>query len=146
MFLRTPYNYDRDQASDESGLRCEDPSLTKQSFKDECDLNVILERFALTGRLPENPRMPTYGDFMDVSDYHTAMNAVRAADEAFMALPAAIRARFGNDPGAYVDFCSDEKNREEAARLGLLKPEAFTPPASQVPGTPEAAQEGASQA
>ena len=34
-FLRTPFNYDRDLASEESGLKCEDPSLTQQQFKDE---------------------------------------------------------------------------------------------------------------
>jgi hypothetical protein len=29
-FLRTPYNYDRDVVSDESGLACADPSLAQQ--------------------------------------------------------------------------------------------------------------------
>lgn len=120
-FFRTPYNYDRDLASDESGLRCDDPSLAKQQFREEADINTIVERFNLTGQLPDNVRLPSYGDFLGVGDYHTAMLAVRAAAEDFMALPAALRARFGNDPAQFVDFCSDESNTEEARKLGLLK-------------------------
>ena len=38
------------------------------------------------------------------------MNAVRGAEESFMAMPAEVRSRFGNDPQAFVEFCSDEAN------------------------------------
>jgi Chlamydia-phage Chp2 scaffold (Chlamy_scaf) len=48
------------------------------------------------------------------------LNAVIAADAAFMQLPADIRTRFNNDAGAFVDFCSDENNRAEAEKLGLV--------------------------
>lgn len=119
IFLRTPYNYDRDAVSDETGLFCEDPSLAQQSSKDECDINEIVRRFNLSGQLPQGVSVPQYGDFSEVSDYHTALNMVRAADLAFMALPAHIRARFANDAGAFVDFCSDPANLEEMRSLGL---------------------------
>lgn len=134
IFVRSAYNYDTDEASFETGLDCafdldemtgelrECPSKTKQSFKEECDINTIVRRFGLTGELPSNVRMPQYGDFEEVMDYHTAMNAIRAAQESFQAMPAEVRARFGNDPGRFVDFCSDEANREEARKLGLLRP------------------------
>lgn len=127
-FVRSPYNYDRDAASDESGLDCSVdrdtgeylPSMTKQSFAEECDINTIVRRFGLTGELPEGVRAPTFGDFQDVPDYHSAMNAIRQADEAFFEMPAELRARFGNDAGLFVEFCSDEKNRDEAERMGLV--------------------------
>ena len=45
VFLRTPYNYDKDAATNESGLHCEDASLAQQHFKDECDINNILRQF-----------------------------------------------------------------------------------------------------
>ena len=61
IFLRTPYNYDRDAASNESGLACEEPSLAQQHFKDECDINNILRQFNITGLLPESPLSPRYG-------------------------------------------------------------------------------------
>uniref|UniRef100_UPI0040478447 hypothetical protein n=1 Tax=Algoriphagus sp. TaxID=1872435 RepID=UPI0040478447 len=120
MFIRTPYNYDTNLASEESALYCEDPSRTKQSFKEECDINTILKRFNITGQLPVGPLQPQYGDFSGVVDYQTALNAVIAAQESFNALPATLRNRFANDPAAFVDFCSDESNREEMIRLGLV--------------------------
>lgn len=120
VFVRAPYNYDVDKASDESGLKCEDESLAKQQFAEECDINTIVRRFRITGELPSNVRMPTYGDFTEVTDFHSAMNAVAAARESFEAMPAEVRARFNNDPGAFVDFCSDDKNRAEAEKLGLV--------------------------
>lgn len=119
-FLRTPYNYDVMQASNESALECLDESLAQQHARDECDINTIVRRFGLTGELPNNVRMPQYGDFTGATDYHTALNAVIAADAAFMQLPAEIRSRFNNDAGAFVDFCADERNRAEAEKLGLV--------------------------
>lgn len=122
VFLRTPYNYDTMEASNASALLCEDPSLAQQHARDECDINTIVKRFGLTGELPSNVRTPTYGDFADATDYHTAMNAVIAANEAFMQLPADVRTRFNNDAGAFVDFVSDDSNRAEAEKLGLVLP------------------------
>lgn len=122
MFIRSPFNYDRDLASLESGLKCEDGSRTQQSFAEEVDINTIVRRFGLTGELPQDVAAPTYGDFVGVYDFHTAMNAVAKAHEAFDAMPAQVRSRFNNDAGAFVDFCSDEANREEAVKLGLVVP------------------------
>lgn len=126
-FLRTPYNYDVDAVSIETGLKCEDTSLTQQHMAEETDINYIVERFGVTGQLPEAPAYtPTYGDFTGVSDYRQALDAVSAADAAFMALPANIRARFDNDPALFVDFCSstDPADRNEAIELGLIPPPA----------------------
>ena len=47
------------------------------------------------------------------------MNAIKAGDDAFAELPSNIRERFNNDPAEFVDFCLDEANNEEAAKLGL---------------------------
>lgn len=128
-FLRTPYNYDTMEASNECALECLDESLAQQHARDECDINNIVRRFGLTGELPNGVSMPQYGDFTGVTDYHSALNAVIAADQAFMKLPADIRTRFNNDAGAFVDFCSDDNNRAEAERLGLV-------PATQVASNP----------
>lgn len=126
-FFRTPYNYDRDAASDESGLKCEDKSLAQQQFKEETDINEIVRRFGLTGQMPEDLRVPTYGDFTDVMDFQTAMNAVTQAQEQFMALPAELRAHFANDPQNLMTFLDDDRNRAEAEKLGLLKPHVVQP-------------------
>ena len=120
VFLRTPYNYDKDAASNESGLACEEPTLAQQHFKEECDINTILQKFNITGLLPEAPLSPRYGDFSGIGDYHSALNRVIAAQMEFEGLPAQIRARFDNDPAKLIDFLGDDKNREEAEELGLV--------------------------
>jgi len=119
-FLRTPYNYDVDKVSDETGLACPDPSLAQQNFKDESDINYIVRQFGLTGELPAQAISPQYGDFTGVLDYHSAVNAVLAAQDEFMELPAQMRARFDNDPAKLIDFLENEENREEAIKLGLI--------------------------
>ena len=119
-FLRTPYNYDTIAASNESGLACEEPSLAQQQFKDETDINNILRQFNITGILPEAPLSPRYGDFTGIVDYHTALNAVIAAEDGFMELPADLRARFQNDPENLINFLNDESNKDEAIKLGLI--------------------------
>lgn len=105
-------------------------SLTKQSFKDECDVNRIVARAQKTGFMPSGERQPLYGDFSNVPDYREAQDIVIRANASFAALPAEVRKRFDNDPAAYMDFLSDEKNRDEAIKLGLLntKPEKETAP------------------
>lgn len=120
MFLRAMGNYDTMAASDESGLECKDKSLAKQNEKEEADINTIVKRFGITGQLPQNVRAPQYGDFTEVTDYHTAMNAVRNAEIAFMQMPADIRSRFENDPQAFLEFCSDPANLEEMRKMGLV--------------------------
>ena len=130
-FLRTQYNYDHDAASNASGLVCEEPTRAQQHHKDECDINVILERFGKTGQVPVNTISGTYGDFSGVHDYHTAMNALIAAESEFAALPAQIRNKFANDPANLVQFLDDPQNRAEAEKLGLvnISPEANYEPA-----------------
>lgn len=118
-FFRTPYNYDTNAASDESGLVCLEPSQTQQHFKDETDINYILSNFGIDA-LPVNPLSPRYGDFTDVVDYHSALNAVIAAEDSFMALPAHLRTRFDNDPAKLIDFLENPANRQEAESLGLV--------------------------
>lgn len=126
MKLKMAYD-DFDQASIEAGLSCPEDSLAIQSAAEEADINTIVRRFGLTGQLPSDVRAPQYGDFTEVTDYQTAMNAVLEAEASFMAMPADVRSRFENDPGRFVDFCSNPDNRDEMKKLGLLVPEKVPP-------------------
>jgi len=119
IFLRSAFNYDVDQASDEAGIKCPE-SMAQQQFKEEVDINTIVDRFGLTGEMPENFRMPVSGDFTGITDFHSAMNTVRQAEEAFMSVPAELRAEFNNDPGRLMAFVEDDKNRARAIELGLV--------------------------
>lgn len=135
VFVRSEFNYDMDAASDESGLKCLDESLTKQSFAEEVDINTIMRKFRVTGEMPNNIAAPQYGDYSAVVDFQSAMNVVAKANEAFDAMPGAVRARFHNDPQELLLFCSDEKNRGEAEKLGLVVPKVI--PAEPVLKAPE---------
>jgi phage internal scaffolding protein len=134
-FFRTPYNYDRDIASVESGLLCEDESLAIQSAAEEADINTIVRRFGLTGQLPGQVAVPRFGDFTNVPDFQTAMNLIRETQNEFMRLPAEIRARFDNDPQRVIDFLEDDRNRDEAIKLGLVN----SVPVEAPSGTPDGA-------
>ncbi len=122
--VKNPITYDRDKNSDLAKFVFTGPSRTKQSFRDECDINNILRQFNVTGQLPVGSVQPQYGDFSGITDYQSALNAVMAAQDSFLALPAKLRARFDNDPALFVEFASDEANRDELKALGLLRQEA----------------------
>jgi len=124
VFCRSAYNYDMDLASDQVGLKCLDASLTQQQFKEEADINTIVDRFMKSGVLPNPANMPQFIDFEGIFDYQTAMNAVRSADEQFMRMDAKIRSRFNNSPQEFLAFFADPANSEEAIRLGLAVPQA----------------------
>lgn len=110
-------------------LVCLDESMAQQHFREECDINTIVRRFGLTGEMPSNYRAPVYGDFEGINDFQSALNAVRSAGEAFMEMPAALRAKFLNDPQKLVEFVGNEENRDEAIKLGLVPP----PPPAPAP-------------
>lgn len=136
MFVRNPFNYDADAASLETSLLMTQPSLAQQQFKDEVDVNNIARQFGLTGRLPTPVYMPTFEDFLDVEDFQGALHAIQRADASFHAMPAKVRERFQNDPTRFVEFCSDARNREEAAQLGLMRDAPPVVPPSPDPVNP----------
>lgn len=111
---------------------CEDPSRTKQSMKEECDINGIMRRFERTGLITHNAQRESYfADVSEVPDFAAAVDVVRKAEEMFLSLPAKLRLQFDNDPAKYVNFCSDAANLEKMQELGLVdKPEV--PPVVQV--------------
>lgn len=111
-------------------LFCNDPSLAVQSQKDEADINTILKNFGVTGTVNVPAVLPSYGDYDGIDDYRTAVEAVRAAEASFAALPSNVRDRFHNDPGAFLEFVENPSNKDELRTLGLTKdgPTPETPP------------------
>lgn len=117
------------------------PSLTIQSDGEEADINNIVRKFGITGQMPQGLRVPTYGDFTEVGDYRSAQEALIAARDSFMQLPAHVRARFENDPQAFLEFCTEEQdgklvNIDEMRKLGLAVDEVkkdTAPVAADVP-------------
>jgi len=95
-------------------------SKTEQSHRAEVDINQIVRRAQKTGMLPSNAGSARYGDFSQVADYHTAVDQVQRAEDAFMSLPSHVRKKFANDPGHLLSFLEDPENREEAMELGII--------------------------
>jgi phage internal scaffolding protein len=114
-------NFDRKENSDNATIADYGKSLTVQSFAEDADINVIMERYGVTGQMPLNPKTPMYGDFSNINDYQSSMNAIINAQRDFMDLPAKIRARFDNNPQRLLEFMEDKQNLEEAIGLGLCK-------------------------
>lgn len=102
-------------------LYCSPASNVQQHFKDDCDINLLVERFTKTGSFG-NERDPSFYSFGDYSgaDFREALDIVLSAEEQFQTLPAKVRARFQNNPASLLDFLSDSGNREEAEILGLI--------------------------
>lgn len=102
----------------------ENSRWTKQSFKEECDINTIMGRYMRTGELPMlNVSYPQYLDCSGM-DFENHMQFISGAQSMFNELPSDIRNRFKNDPAAFLDFCSDENNRPQLAEMGLLSADA----------------------
>lgn len=118
------------------------PSLAKQSFKDECDINTIMKRYERTGMIEHiNKHRGDYTDATGVEDYHTSLNQVLAAQEAFASLPSRVRSNFNNDPGQFMTFVENPENRDNLHELLKEPTGARIPPNERGgpdPGSPTA--------
>lgn len=145
-------NYDTDAESDATGFKPIGATLTDQSQKDETDINLMIERFGVLGTAERASIKvpPMHQDFAEgVTDFQTAMNTIREAQEAFNALDAHSRARFNNDPGMFIEHmeqvlsAAESKRRDrqidELIEMGLAMPRETPPVVSpEPPATPVA--------
>lgn len=120
---------------------------TKQSFKEECDVNQIMKRWRATGDVSHlNLTKPTYEDYSSVDSYLESVTVVQDAQRSFDALPARVRESMQNDPAKLLEFMGNPDNLDEAVKLGLVvdpnpnknevKPPQ-DPPGPQPPAAPE---------
>lgn len=111
------------------GIEIQGESKTLQEFKNDCDINVIMEKIkcgidptpasVMRGSLK---RQPIYGDFTMFGDFSAMQNKILQAEEMFASLPAQIRAKFGDNPASLIEFVNNPENREECEKLGLFVP------------------------
>jgi len=100
----------------------ENSDVTKQEFKAECDINVIMAKYQHTGDIPNLKTLqPVYSDCTGL-DYMEHMNKIVEANNLFADLPSKIRNRFNNDPSLFLDFVHNPENVPEMQTLGLLRP------------------------
>lgn len=109
------------------------PSMTKQEFKRECDINNIIKQFSTTGMLNHvsaNAKLGAYLHLPDSYDFQESLETVAQAEKAFMTLPSKLRERFDNEPSKFLAFAGDPKNLDEMRTLGLANP---APPKPEAP-------------
>jgi hypothetical protein len=98
------------------------PSKTDQQYRDDCDVNHIMNKYAKTGIITHLAKHP--GRFANVSEIPNLLEGfekVNQAKQAFMDLPGSLRKRFNNDFRNMVAFLNDRSNQEEAIKLGLIE-------------------------
>lgn len=123
---------DRSTLPDPSfGLDCSNlPSLTRQEFAADADINTIMAQYEKTGVISHvNNTPPQYLDLSDTPDLQTAITIMRDAETAFMSLPAVVRATFDNNSIKFIDFAQNPANIEKMREWGLAPP----PPAPPEP-------------
>lgn len=136
---KTPYNHDRDFESERTGTYNNEPSLTKQEFKDDADINIILARFQRT-REPPPVSLPEH--FLDLTGRTTYFEMASKAADAnamFYMLPAEKRAEHLNDPTRWADAvvrAAETDNLDELVRLGIDAQAAPEQPQAPTTGTP----------
>ena len=101
-----------------------DDGRTKQSFRDETDINKILSRAQKTGTISHLAKHEArYGDFADF-DFFDAQLKLTRGREIFDDLPSEVRNEFGQSQAAFFQYVNDPKNIE---RLGQLLPALAAP-------------------
>lgn len=139
MNFRTIYTHDRAVSALYATVN-QDENITQQADAKDCDINVIMSRYMNTGQLPQLTEEGRYGDFSQVTDFRTALEAVRAAEALFAEVPAKIRKEFDNDPAKFLEFVDDPNNKEKLYDMGLAqRPEVEPEPAPTPAPIPEPA-------
>lgn len=105
-------------------------SRTKQSFRDDCDINRIVKQHASSGMYDHvNNRTATYGDFTAAAELSEALQVVAEASNSFDVLPAEVRALCGNDPVTFLSALADQETLHELVQAGLPMDATYEPPA-----------------
>jgi hypothetical protein len=130
-YPQATYDFYKSNGSDTVVFNRE-PSLTRQEFAEECDINTLMKRYEGHGQtinylLAQPAQGGMYLDFAELpQDLMGYMQFMDKAKVAFMTLPAIVRKEFDNDPIMFCDFASDPENLEQM-RAWDLAPKAKIP-------------------
>lgn len=123
----TRYNPPKSPVADSSK-----PSLTQQEFKESCDINNILAKFAVQAQalgVEPSQLMPqdqgTYGDFSNLDDFQTAQNKIAFLNDQFSNLPSDVRRKFGDDLNTFIGALSDPNRIDELGELGVWNKDSY---------------------
>lgn len=117
---KTPFNHDTNFESDRTATYCKDPSLTKQEFVEDADINNILARFAKTGEPPPLALPEHFADVSQRKTYFDMNTQLAEANRMFYSLPPELRAEHLNDPARWADAVSKAAAQGDGDALSTL--------------------------
>ncbi len=97
---------------------------TKQSFRDECDIQKIMARAEKVGTISHLEKYEgVYADFSDF-DFHEQTNQLTRGREIFDALPSELRREFGQNPARFFAYVNNPENKDDLLKKlpGLAAP------------------------
>ena len=104
---------------------------TKQSFKDNCDINKMLKKAQTAGSLSHLMKYPepVYGEFDGEFDLLTATEKIARANEIFSDLPSEVRREFNGNAIDFVRFAADPANNDKLAEIlpAIARPGDYFP-------------------
>lgn len=112
---------------------------THQSFKDECDINNLVDHWLRTGVAQFTPRQAQYADVSSSPDAHAARNLIALAEQEFALLSSEDQKSFGT-PLAYLESLVEATEDE----LGTEPPLGVTVPSDT--NNPKSSQKGGKDA
>jgi hypothetical protein len=95
--------------------------LTQQHFKDECDINTIVNRYRDTGEVTHLAKARGEYAYASSQSFSEAAFIVAEAKSEFEGLPSRIRAHFNNDAAEFLDAAQNPDRDSEMISLGLLE-------------------------
>lgn len=93
------------------------PTLTKQSFAAECDINKIVQRFTQTGQLPQGSKPIRYG--VSQGDFQAVHFELAQAQSTFENLSPEVQEKYG-DVYTVIDSLNNPALASEMHEDGIL--------------------------
>lgn len=106
------------------------PSMAKQEFKSECDVNKIVQLYRQGSPMPVQVRSGQFADVSEMPDYKTAVETVMEAEEIFGKMSMDVKNACGNTVAGFLDWVQDPDNKDQLIELGLMPAETAPPEAA----------------
>ena len=107
-----------------------DDGMTKQSFKDQTDINKILKKAQTRNTIAHLQKYPAmvYGEFTGY-DLQESMRLIDKANAIFADAPSEVRNEFGNNALKFAEFVSNPANIDRLPELlpKIAEPGSFFP-------------------
>lgn len=116
----------------------------KQSFKRECDINTIMQKYQKSGVIQHAAKHEGRYGFAPSTSFGDALILMSQAREQFEDLPSQLRNHFG-DVEAWLDFAVENGENTPEALQAILDEANGDEERVDAPGGPGKAPEGAAQ-